>query len=244
MKKIFGRKPVLEAIKSGMNIEQVIVQFGAKGDVIYSIKNLAVKKGIKFSEMSPQKFSAYDNDINTQGVVALISDQKYFSFDELINEVKEKKNPLLLLLDSIQDPHNVGAILRTAECAGVDGVIITTHNSAPITEVVEKISAGAMSHLKICKVNNLVNVIKQLKDEGFWIGGSYLGENSKPYNKVDYSGSFAVIVGNEEKGIKPLVAKNCDFLIYIPMMGKIQSLNVSVATGVLLFEIAKQRMNN
>jgi len=145
------------------------------------------------------------------------------------------------LLDSIQDPHNVGAILRTAECSGVDGVIITTHNSAPITSVVDKVSAGALSFLKICKVNNLVNVIKQLKAEGFWIGGSFLGENSKAYDKVDYSGPFAVIVGNEEKGIKPLVAKNCDFLIYIPMQGKVQSLNVSVATGILLFEINKNR---
>lgn len=241
MKKIFGRKPVLDALKSDLEIEQIIVQFGTKGDIIYTIKNLASKKGIKFTELSTEKFKTYEDEANSQGILAIISDVHYYTLDELLNEIRGKKNPLLLLLDSIQDPHNVGAILRTAECSGVDGVIITTHNSSPITSVVDKVSAGALSFLKICKINNLVNVIKQLKAEGYWIGGSYLGENSKSYDKIDYSGPFAIIVGNEEKGIKPLVAKNCDFLIHIPMKGKVQSLNVSVATGVLLFEINKKR---
>ena len=148
--------------------------------------------------------------------------------------------PLILILDSIQDTHNVGAILRSAECSGVDGIIITKHNSAPINETVFKTSAGAVEHVKICPVNNLAQSIKELKEKGYWIIGSSL-ENSKPYTEVDYKIPIALIVGNEEKGIRKLTADNCDILVRIPMKGKIQSLNVSVAAGILLFEILRQR---
>ena len=144
------------------------------------------------------------------------------------------------MLDTIQDPHNLGAILRTAECSGVDGAVITSHNSADITETVEKTSAGAVSHLKICRVSNLNNSIKELKDAGFWIVGSSL-DTDKNHSEVDYKMPVALVVGNEEKGIRKLVAENCDFLVRIPMKGKIQSLNVSVAAGILLFEILRQR---
>lgn len=242
MKKIFGRKPILEALKADENIEQIYVSYGQKGDIIAKIKNLAKKNGVKYSEVSTSKFREIDPGKNTQGIIALKSDRKYYSIDELLKSLN--KNPLLLLLDSIQDPHNLGAILRTAECAGVDAVVITTHNSAPITDTAEKISAGAVSHLKICKVNNLSNTISILKDEGFWITGTALAENSKEFTEIDYTGSTAIIMGNEEKGLKSLVAKNCDFLAKIPMQGQIQSLNVSVATGIILFEALKQRKNS
>ena len=148
--------------------------------------------------------------------------------------------PLILILDEIQDPHNVGAILRSAECSGVNGVILTKHNSATITSTVTKTSAGATEHLKICQVNNLSQTIDELKEKGFWIVGSSL-ENAKNYTEVDYKIPIALIVGNEEKGIRKLTASKCDFLVKIPMSGKIQSLNVSVATGILLFEILRQR---
>jgi len=240
MKKIFGRKPILEALRANENIEQIYVSFGQKGDVIAKIKNLAKKNGIKYSEVSTSKFREIDPGKNTQGIIALKSDRKYYSIDELLKSIKNE-NPLLLLMDSIQDPHNVGAIFRTAECAGVDGVIITTHNSAPITDTAEKISAGAVSHLKICKVNNLSHTMGILKEEGFWITGTALSENSKDFTEIDFTGSTAIVMGNEEKGLKSLVAKNCDFLTKIPMQGQIQSLNVSVATGVILFEALKQR---
>ncbi|MCE7954027.1 MAG: 23S rRNA (guanosine(2251)-2'-O)-methyltransferase RlmB, partial [Chlorobi bacterium CHB7] len=150
---------------------------------------------------------------------------------------------LILILDEIQDPHNVGAILRSAECSGVNGVILTKHNSATITSTVVKVSAGATEHLNICQVNNLSQTIDELKKNGFWIVGSSF-ENSKNYNEVDYKIPIALIVGNEEKGIRKLTASKCDFLIKIPMSGKIQSLNVSVATGILLFEILRQRQLN
>lgn len=241
MQKIFGRKPILEALKADENIEQIIISHGTKGDIIFTIKAMAQKKGIKFTELSPVKFRQYDSDKNTQGIVALKSERQYLEFDELMGVIEFVKNPLIVILDQIQDPHNVGAILRTAECAGVNGVLITTHNSAPITETAEKISAGATSHLNICKINNLNHSIEELKKEGFWIVGSYLGENTKKYNEIDYSGKIALIVSNEEKGLRQSTAQKCDFLVEIPMRGKIQSLNVSVAAGVLLFEISKNR---
>lgn len=153
---------------------------------------------------------------------------------------KRNAYPLLLILDSIQDTHNVGAILRSADCSGVDGVIITKHNSAPINETVVKTSAGASEHVKIAQISNLAQTIDELKQNGFWIVGSYL-EGAKDYTKVDYKIPIALIVGNEEKGIRKLTADKCDYLVRIPMKGKIQSLNVSVATGILLFEILRQR---
>ncbi|MFA5804925.1 MAG: 23S rRNA (guanosine(2251)-2'-O)-methyltransferase RlmB [Melioribacteraceae bacterium] len=241
MQKIYGRKPVLEALKSDAEIEVIYVAFGQHGEVINQIFSAAKKRGIKITHLSTPKFNSLTKGQNAQGVIALKSSQKYFELDEIISVSKRSKFPFLLILDSIQDPHNLGAILRTAECAGVDGIIITTNQSAPITDTAEKISAGAVSHLQICKVNNLVHTIEKLKKEGFWIAGSHLAADSKSYSELDYKMPLALIVGNEEKGIRKLVAENCDFLVKIPMKGKIDSLNVSVSTGVLLFEILRER---
>lgn len=241
MKKIYGRKPVLEAIKSDAELEVIYISYGQHGEIISQIFSAAKKRGIKISQLSTSKFELLSEGSNAQGVIALKVTQKYFDLGELIDSAKNSSPPLLLLLDSIQDPHNLGAILRTAECAGVDGVIVTTNQSTPITDTVEKISAGAVSHLKICKVNNLVQTIQQLKKEGYWIAGSHLSTESKNFTEQDYKMPIALIVGNEEKGIRKLVAENCDFLVKIPMKGKIDSLNVSVAAGILLFEINRQR---
>jgi 23S rRNA (guanosine2251-2'-O)-methyltransferase len=241
MKKIFGRKPVLEALKSGAELEAVYIASGQHGEIISSIFAEAKSRGIKFAQLDAPKFKALSENENTQGVIAVGTVQKYYPLDEVIEESKKSAMPLLLLLDSIQDPHNLGAILRTAECAGADGVIITTNNSATVTETVEKISAGAVSHLKISKVNNLVQAIKDLKSEGYWIFGSHLTLDSKEYTKADYKMPLALVLGNEEKGIRKLISENCDFLIKIPMKGKIDSLNVSVAAGIFLFEINRSR---
>jgi 23S rRNA (guanosine2251-2'-O)-methyltransferase len=160
--------------------------------------------------------------------------------ENIISGAKSSSNPLILILDSIQDTHNVGAILRTAECSGVNGVIVTKYNSAPINATVVKTSAGATEHVKIAQVNNLANTIKVLKESGFWIVGSSL-DDAKLYTEVDFTVPIALIVGNEEKGIRKLTADKCDFMVKIPMAGKLQSLNVSVATGILLFEVMRQR---
>ena len=243
MQKIYGRKPVLEALKSDAEIEVVYVAFGQHGDIINQIMSAAKKRGIKVTQLATSKYDALTEGQNAQGVIALKSTQRYFELGELIEKSKESELPLLLLLDSIQDTHNLGAILRSAECAGVDGVIITTNQSAPINEIVEKISAGAVSHLRICKVNNLVRTIEELKKRGFWIVGTHIS-GEKNYNQLDYKMPVALVMGNEEKGIRKLVSENCDFLVKIPMRGKIDSLNVSVSTGILLFEINRQRLTN
>uniref|UniRef100_A0A7V2ZKY1 23S rRNA (Guanosine(2251)-2'-O)-methyltransferase RlmB n=1 Tax=Ignavibacterium album TaxID=591197 RepID=A0A7V2ZKY1_9BACT len=240
MNLIIGRKPVLEALNSNEEITQVYILYGQEGGIINAIRVAAKKKGIKVNQIPLEKFKQLIKDKNAQGVVAIKSSQKFYDLSEIISSAKSQTYPLILILDSIQDTHNLGAILRTAECSGADGIIVTKHNSAPINETVVKTSAGASELVKICQVNNLANAIDELKNEGFWIVGSYLG-NSKPYTEVDYKMPIALIVGNEEKGIRKLTADKCDFLIHIPMKGKIQSLNVSVATGIILFEILRQR---
>ncbi|MBU2505674.1 MAG: 23S rRNA (guanosine(2251)-2'-O)-methyltransferase RlmB [Bacteroidetes bacterium] len=238
---IIGRKPVLEALKADVDIEQIICSFGLKGESISQILNLARKKGIKIKEYSNQKFKELVQDQNSQGIAAVKSSYIYSSLQEVISKSKKSPLPLLLLLDSIQDPHNLGAIIRTAESAGVDGIVITIHNSAAITSTVEKTSAGAVSHVKIAQITNLNQTIKTLKEQGFWVVGSYLSNNTQDYTTIDYKIPIAIIMGNEEKGLHKHAAENCDFLASIPMLGKIQSLNVSVATGVLLYEIIRQR---
>ena len=240
MSLIIGRKPVLEALNSDEDVSQVYILFGQEGGIINAIRVAAKKKGIKVNQVPFEKFRQITQSKIAQGVAASKSKQKYYDLYEIINESKKSEYPLLLILDSIQDTHNVGAILRTADCSGVDGIIITKNNSAPINETVVKTSAGASEHVKITLINNLAQTIDELKQKGFWIVGSYL-EGAKDYAKVDYKIPIAVIVGNEEKGIRKLTADKCDHLVRIPMKGKIQSLNVSVATGVLLFEILRQR---
>ena len=240
MSLIIGRKPVLEALNSDEEVSQVFILFGQEGGIIEAIRVAAKKKGIKVNQVPFEKFRQITQSKIAQGVAASKSEQKYYDLYEIISESKKSQYPLLLILDSIQDTHNVGAILRSADCSGVDGIIITKNNSAPINETVVKTSAGASEHVKITLINNLAQTIDELKQKGFWIVGSYL-EGAKDYTKVDYKVPIALIVGNEEKGIRKLTADKCDHLVRIPMKGKIQSLNVSVATGVLLFEILRQR---
>ena len=242
MSLIIGRKPVLEALNSDEEVSQVFILFGQEGGIIEAIRVAAKKKGIKVNQVPFEKFRQITQSKIAQGVAASKSEQKYYDLYEIINESKKSQYPLLLILDSIQDTHNVGAILRSADCSGVDGIIITKNNSAPINETVVKTSSGASEHVKITLINNLAQTIDELKQKGFWIVGSYL-EGARDYTKVDYKVPIAVIVGNEEKGIRKLTADKCDHLVRIPMKGKIQSLNVSVATGILLFEILRQRNN-
>ena len=241
MKLIIGRKPVLEAINSGEEIEQVYILYGQKGGIIEAIRIAAKKKGIKCNQIPLERFRSITNNQSAQGVAAKKSEQKFYSLDEIIESAHHRSLPLLLILDSIQDTHNVGAIIRTAETSGVDGIILTKHNSAPINETVVKTSAGATELTKLCQVTNLAQALKHLKDEGYWIIGSSLSRNSKIYTDVDYKIPLALVLGNEEKGIRRLTVDSCDLLIKIPMMGKIQSLNVSVSAGIILFEIIRQR---
>ena len=241
MRKVIGRKPVLEAINSGEEIDRIMISFGQKGGVIDTILNAAKRNKIKVSQLSPQKFKESEKGLNTQGVIAFINDLNMWDVKTLISQSKKSDNPLILIIDEIQDTHNMGAIFRSAEASGVDGIIITQRNTAPLNETVEKTSAGAISHVKIAQVSNLFQAMEQLKDSGFWIHGSSLGKNSQIYTEQNYKGAVAIIVGNEEKGIRRSVAEHCDHLIQIPMLGKTQSLNVSVAAGIILYEVLRQR---
>ena len=240
MAAIIGRKPVLEALSAASEIEHIYISRGSKGGIIDEIRKSARKQKVKISEVPHQKLDQLAKRKNTQGVIAIKAAADYYDYDKLLDELASKKNALVLILDSVQDPHNVGAILRTAEAAKVDGIVLSAHNSAGITETVEKVSAGAVSHLKIVKAPNLVNLINDLKRCGFWIYGASL-ENAENYTSIDFTVSTALILGNEEKGIRRLTAANCDGLVKIPMKGKIQSLNVSVSAGILLFEVVRQR---
>ena len=241
MRRVIGRKPVLEAINSGNEIDRIIISFGQKGNIIDTIIHAAKTRKIKISQLSPQKFKENEKGLNTQGVIAFINDLNLWQPEALIAQSKKSENPLILILDEIQDTHNMGAIFRSAEASGVDGIIITQRNTAPLNETVEKTSAGAISHIRISQVSNLFQAIELLKDNGFWIYGSSLGKNSQNYTEHNYKGAIAIVVGNEEKGIRKSVAENCDHLIQIPMLGKTQSLNVSVATGIILYEVVRQR---
>ena len=241
MNLIIGRKPVLEAINSGEEIDQVYILYGQKGGIIEAIRIAAKKKGIKCNQVPLERFRSITNNPNAQGVAAKKSELKFFALEELISYSKKSQYPLLLVLDSIQDTHNVGAIIRTAECSSVDGIILTKHNSAPINETVAKTSAGATEYVKLCQVTNLAQTLKQLKEEGFWVIGSSLSDNSKVYTEADYKIPLALVLGNEEKGIRRLTADSCDLLIKIPMTGRIRSLNVSVSAGIILFEILRKR---
>jgi len=240
MSTIIGRKPVLEAINSCEEIEQVYLLYGQKGNIVDAIRVASKKRGIKCNQIPLERFKTLVQNGNAQGVAAIKPAYNFHTLDEIITDAKNSTAPLILILDSIQDTHNVGAILRTAECSGVQGVIVTKHNSAPINATVVKTSSGATEHINIAQVNNLANTIDELKDNGFWIIGSSL-EDAKPFTEIEYNIPVALIVGNEEKGIRRLTADKCDHLVKIPMTGKLQSLNVSVATGIILFEILRQR---
>jgi 23S rRNA (guanosine2251-2'-O)-methyltransferase len=243
MRKVIGRKPVLEAINSGEEIDKLLLSFGQKGPAIDTIIAAAKKKRIKISQLPPNKFKEHERGLNTQGIIAFISDIKLWDVDSLIVQAKKNENPLILILDEIQDTHNMGAVFRSAEASGVDGIIVTERNTAPLNETVEKTSAGAISHVRISQVSNLFQAMEKLKEAGFWIYGSSLGKESQNYSEQNYKGATAIVVGNEEKGIRRSIAEHCDHLIQIPMLGKTQSLNVSVATGIILFEVVRQRRN-
>lgn len=241
MDKIFGRNAVLEAIKSGnRTINKILVSKTAHGSSISEIIKLAKMKGIVINNVPPEKLDKFEQE-NTQGVVAEVSSTNYVELEDLIDTVKNKKNGLLLLLDSIEDPHNLGAIIRNAVCFGVDGIIIPKWRSATINETVERTSAGAIEHIKIARVTNSSQAILKLKDNGFWILGAENGNNKITDTKIPFPA--VLVMGSEGFGIHQKIKEKCDFIITIPQKNTISSLNVSCASAVILYEISKQ-INN
>jgi 23S rRNA (guanosine2251-2'-O)-methyltransferase len=238
---IAGRQPVLEALRSGTPIEKIMVLFGVKGHAVDRIRALAKQRGIPVSEVNKQRFRELAEDATTQGVVAVVATKAYVEVDDILaNATAKGEDPFLLILDEIEDPHNAGALIRTAECAGVHGVVIPKHHAASLGQTVAKTSAGASLHLPAAKVSNIAQTLDALKGKGVWIVGTDT-EGDRSYDTVDYHGPVAIVVGNEGHGMRRLVKEKCDFLVRIPMHGKISSLNASVAGALLMYEVAKQR---
>jgi 23S rRNA (guanosine2251-2'-O)-methyltransferase len=242
---IYGRNTVVEAIKSGKNIEKIYLAFGSNPDFVSNIYSLAKKFNIPCSTIDKKKFAELEKNqfglgTKTQGVIALISGVQILSLDELFQISHKQKNPIIIALDEINDPHNLGAIARTAECANVAGIVITERNSAPLSPAAFKTSAGALDYLPVAKTSSLIQAISEAKKNDFWVYGT--DSNAKKiYIDEDFNRPVFLIIGSEGKGIRESTKKHCDVLVKIPLLGKISSLNASVATGIVLFEILSQR---
>lgn len=235
---IAGRNPVIEALKSGKLIDTIYIS--GDGGSLNLIRHLAKEKNIVVKNTTDKKLSEICGNISHQGVVAYAAYAQYFSVEDIL-EISRKKNtkPFIIICDNIEDPHNLGAVIRTAETAGADGVIIPKRHCCAITPTVYKTSAGAVSWMPIAKVSNLVSTIEFLKKNGVWIYGTDVsGEN---YSKTDFTSACALVIGSEGFGMSRLVQEKCDFLVKLPMLGKINSLNASVAAGIFMYEVLRQR---
>lgn len=229
---IYGRIPVRSSIESN-KVKRLLVQNGFSDDTLLRI---AKEKGLKVEFVDQHYLNSISKGGNHQGIVAEVEEFKYSSLEEILKGCKDKKQPLILILDEIADPHNLGAIIRSCDAFGVDGIILKNRNQVRINMTVVKVSTGAIDHVKICQVSNISNAIRVLKDSGFWIYSSD-GSAKVNYDEVKYDRPTALVVGSEGNGISKLVLENSDFVVKIPMLGHVNSLNVSVATGVLLSNI-------
>ena len=236
-----GRNAVLEVLRSGRDIEKIMVQKGNVEGTIKRIVAQAAEKGVVIQEVSRQKLDELSQTKNHQGVIALCAVKEYSTIEDMLAVAAERgEAPFLVLCDEISDPHNLGAIIRTAECVGAHGVIIPKRRSAGLTAVVDKASAGALEHMAIARVPNLVAAIETLKKNGLWIYGT-AAEGSNELWKTDLTGPACIVIGSEGSGISRLVREKCDFLVSIPLHGQISSLNASAAAAVLLYEALRQR---
>lgn len=237
---IFGRGPVLEALKNTQSIEKIIIKSGPYAKSLIPIIDEAKKRGIIVQQAEQARLDRMAGGENHQGVVAMVSAYKYATVSDILKKAEEKgESPFVVICDKITDPHNLGAIIRTANCVGAHGVIIPKHESAGVNSVVMKTSVGAALHTPVAKVTNLASVIDDLKDKGFWVTAADMDGDSM-YN-IDLKGSIALVVGSEGKGVSRLVREKCDFIASIPMYGEINSLNASVAAAVLMYEALRQR---
>lgn len=238
---VAGRNPVMEAIKSGIEISSIMVAKGAREGSIKAIVANARKRKILIKEVSPVKLDALIPAKNHQGVIANISPIKFVSPQELLNIAVEKgEDPFIVILDGIEDVHNLGAIARTAEACGAHGIIIQKHRAAPVTAMAVKASAGALMHISVGRVTNISDTIEFFKEKGLWVAGTDVKGDSK-YFEANLKGPLVVVIGGEGNGMSRLVTKKCDFMLNIPMIGKMSSLNASNAAAIVLFEALRQR---
>lgn len=236
---IYGKNPVIEAINSGKTINKIYVQ--SKSKELYEIIKLARKNNIVVVESDKQKLDKMVEYKNTQGIVASVTDYNYFDVDDILEYAREKNEPpFIIVLDKIEDPHNLGAIIRSAECMGVHGIIIQKRNACQITDTVEKVAAGACAHVRVARVTNITETIKYLKENGLWVYGLDMEGSTSIYD-TKFDGAICIVVGNEGDGISRLVRENCDFMVNIPMSGKINSLNASVSAAISIYEVERQK---
>ena len=241
--KVEGRNSVLELLKSDRDINKIWIQRGEKHGSIHQIIALAKEQGVVIAEAEKSKLDVMSETQNHQGVIAIVPPFNYCEVDDILEDAREKnEDPFLILLDGIEDPHNLGSIIRTAETAGVHGVIIPKRRGATVNSTVSKVSAGAVEHMKIARVTNLTTTIQMLKEKGLWIVGTDM-EAEKTYYEEDLTGPICIIIGSEGFGMSRLVKENTDMLVKIPMQGKISSLNASVSAGIVIYEAVKQKMS-
>ncbi|MDC7953302.1 23S rRNA (guanosine(2251)-2'-O)-methyltransferase RlmB [Liquorilactobacillus mali] len=239
---VIGRHPATETLKSNQDINKVFIQEELKSDAIRDIITLAQKKKIIVSKVPKGKLDLLSDGQNHQGVVVAIAAYKYAEIDDLFKAAASKnEDPFFLILDGIEDPHNLGSIMRTADAAGVHGIIIPKRRAVQLTSTVAKTSTGAIEHVPVARVTNLVQLVKELKKKNVWVFGTDM--NGTDFRKWNATGAVALVIGNEGKGISPLLKKECDEMLTIPMIGHVQSLNASVAASLLIYQGFSSRGN-
>lgn len=238
---IEGRNSVIELLESGKDINKIFVTKGDKQGSITKIIAMAKEKKVIVVEKDKRQMEEMAQSENYQGVIAVVPPYEYCEVEDILEYAKEKnEDPFVLILDGIEDTHNLGAIIRTAETAGIHGIIIPKRRAASVNSTVSKVASGALEYMKIARVSNITDIIKKLKEAGLWICGTAV-DSEKYYFNQDLKGPLGIVIGNEGKGMSDLVKKNCDFLVKIPMKGKVESLNASVSTGIVVYEAMKQR---
>ena len=236
-----GRNAVLELLESGKDINKIFVAKGEKHGSINKIIAIAKERRVIVVEKDRKQLEEMAQTDNYQGVIAVVPPFEYCEIENILETAKERQeDPFVLILDGIEDPHNLGSIIRTAETAGVHGIIIPKRRAVAVNSTVNKVSCGAAQYMKIARVTNISDAIDELKRAGLWVCGTDVATDKYYYNQ-DLTGPLAIVIGNEGKGISDKVKKNCDFLVKIPMKGKVESLNASVSTGLVVYEAVKQR---
>lgn len=237
-----GRNAVIELLKSNKTIEQLFIANGKMEGSINKILGLAKDKGVIVKEVDRKKLDLMSETKAHQGVIAQITPFKYSTVDEILNYAKQKdEDPFIVILDELEDPHNLGSIVRTAELCGVHGIIIPKRRNVGVTATVYKASVGAIEYVKIAKVTNVNSTIDELKAKNIWVYGADINGEEYSYD-TNFNGACAIVIGNEGKGISKLTKNKCDKLVKIPMIGKINSLNASVAGGIMMYEVLKGRI--
>ena len=237
---VAGRNAVMEALKGSRSVNKLIIANGSTEGSIKEIIAVAKDKGVNIQYWDRSKLDSIARGIRHQGVLAQVAPVQYAELEDILQVAKDRNEPpFIVLLDELEDPHNLGAILRTADAAGVHGVLIPKHRSCPLSATVAKTSAGAVEHVPVARVGNLVQTIKKLKQEGLWVAAADM--DGKDYYDTDLTGPLLLIIGSEGQGVGRLVKEQCDFVVRIPMVGKINSLNASVAGSILMYEAMKQR---